>query len=351
VTSVAEVGEHALLARLIARLPRTSPTVLVGPGDDAAVLAPIRNERIVVTTDAVVEGVHFLRAFSTPADIGHKALAVNLSDLAAMGATPRWALLSLVLPGPMPVSDVEELVDGLAALARRHGVSVVGGNITRTDGALVVDVTAGGEVGSRRWLARSGAKPGHEIYISGAIGGAAAGLEMLKAGTGNREPGTVRAFDPGSRIPVPDCVARHRRPEPRVRLGIAMGRAKAARAAMDLSDGLADALKQVASSSGVGVKIDADSLPIDPCAREWWASRGTDPVIAAVSGGDDYELLFAVAPQRGIGGGALRSVARHVAEPPLTKIGVFTKDPRALVIVRGTREEALPEGFEHFAHR
>ena len=331
----AEIGERALLARLIARLPRTSPAVLVGPGDDAAVLAPIRNERIVVTTDAVVEGVHFLRAFSTPADIGHKALAVNLSDLAAMGATPRWALLSLVLPGSMPVSDVEELVDGLAALARRHGVSVVGGNIARTDGSFVVDVTAGGEVAPRRWLMRSGAKAGHEIYVSGSIGGAAAGLEILKTGTGSREPGTA-------------CIARHRRPEPRVRLGIAMGRAKAARAAMDLSDGLADALKQVASASGVGVKIDAESLPIDPCAREWWASRGTDPVIAAVSGGDDYELLFAVAPRSR---GALRSVARHVAEPPLTKIGVFTKDPRELVIVRGTREEALPEGFEHFAHR
>lgn len=127
-----------------------------------------------------------------------------------------------------------------------------------------------------------------------------------------------------------------------------MARAKAARAAMDLSDGLADALKQVASASGVGVKIDAERLPIDSCAREWWTTRGVDPVTAAVSGGDDYELLFAVAPRSG---GALRSVSRHVAAPPLTKIGVFTKDPRELVIVRGTREEALPEGFGHFAHR
>src|SRR6186997_3306049 len=137
---VSEIGEHALLARLLARLPRTSPTVLVGPGDDAAVLAPVRNERLVVTTDAVVEGVHFSRAYSTPADIGHKALAVNLSDLAAMAATPRWVVLSLVVPGPTLVADVEDLVDGLAALASRHGVSVVGGNITRTEGPLVVDV-------------------------------------------------------------------------------------------------------------------------------------------------------------------------------------------------------------------
>lgn len=335
-TTVNDIGEHALLARLLARLPRTSPTVLVGPGDDAAVLAPVRNERLVVTTDAVVEGVHFSRAFSTPTDVGHKALAVNLSDLAAMGATPRWALLSLVLPGAWLVADVEALVDGLAALARCHGVSVVGGNITRTDGALVVDVTTGGDVAPRRWLTRAGAASGHEIYVSGSIGAAAAGLEMLRAqGSGIGDQGSA-------------CIARHRRPEPRVRLGIAMARSKAARAAMDLSDGLADALKQVASASGVGVRIDADRLPIDSGAREWWTSRGIDPVIAALTGGDDYELLFAVAPKSG---GALRMVSRHVADPPLTKIGVFTKDARELVIVRGGNEEALPEGFEHFAHR
>ena len=334
--TVSELGEHALLARILARLPRPSPSVLVGPGDDAAVLAPARNERLVVTTDAVVEGVHFSRAFSSPADIGHKALAVNLSDLAAMAATPRWALLSLVLPGSWLVADVEDLVDGLGALAGRHAVSVVGGNITRTEGPLVVDVTAGGEVAPRRWLTRSGAKAGHEIYVSGTIGGAAAGLEALRSAIGDQGSG------------IGKCIARHRRPEPRVRLGIAMGRARAAKAAMDLSDGLADALRQVAAASEVGVRIDGEALPIDPCAREWWASRGIDPVSAAVRGGDDYELLFAVPPKSG---GALRSVARHVADPPLTKIGVFTKDPRELVVARAGKEDALPEGFEHFAHR
>jgi thiamine-monophosphate kinase len=117
---------------------------------------------------------------------------------------------------------------------------------------------------------------------------------------------------------------------------------------MDLSDGLADALRQVAAASGVGVRIDGDALPIDPAAREWWTARGSDPVGAAVRGGDDYELLFAVPPKSG---GALRVVARHVADPPLTKIGVFTKDPSALVMARPGKEDALPEGFEHFAHR
>jgi thiamine-monophosphate kinase len=347
--TVADLGEHALLARILGRLPRPSASVLVGPGDDAAVLAPIRNERLVVTTDAVVEGVHFSRAFSSPADIGHKALAVNLSDLAAMGATPGWALLSLVLPGSWPVSGVEDLVDSLASLAVAHGVSVVGGNITRTDGALIVDVTAGGAVGSRKWLTRSGAKPGHEIWISGSIGGAAAGLEMLSQGSGIGDQGSgIREQGSGIGEQGAACIARHRRPEPRVRLGVAVGRARAASAAMDLSDGLADALRQVASASGVGVRIDAEALPIEAGAREWWASRGENAERRAVEGGDDYELLFAV-PARS--GRALRAVARHVADPPLTKIGVFTKDPRALVMVRGSQEDALPKGFAHFAHR
>jgi thiamine-monophosphate kinase len=127
-----------------------------------------------------------------------------------------------------------------------------------------------------------------------------------------------------------------------------MGRARAARAGMDLSDGLADALRQVATASGVGLRIDAGLLPIDPAAREWWTSRGVDPVIAAVRGGDDYELLFAVPAK---GRGPMRSVLRQVADPPLTKIGIFTKDPREVVLTRGEQEDALPEGFEHFANR
>lgn len=314
--------------------------MLVGPGDDAAVLAPVRNERLVVTTDAVVEGVHFSRAHFAPADIGHKALAVNLSDLAAMAATPQWALLSLVLPGSWAVADVEGLVDGLAALATRHNVSVVGGNITRTTGPLVVDVTAGGTVASRKWLTRTGAVAGDEIWVSGTIGGAVAGLEMLRGsspGVASRESGVD-----------PVCIGRQRTPEPRVRLGVAMGRGRAARAAMDLSDGLADAVRQMAAASGCGARIDAAALPIEPGAAAWWQGRGADPIRSAIAGGEEYELLFAV-PKRG--GGRLRNVRRHVANPALTRVGVFTKDASALVVERDGREEAMPEGYQHFAER
>ncbi len=341
--TVSDLGERALLARLLERLPRPPVSVVVGPGDDAAVIESSRNERIVVTTDAVVEGVHVSRAFSTPADIGYKALAVNLSDLAAMAAAPRWAVVSLVLPGSWLVSDVEDLMDGCASLARRHGVSIVGGNIARTTGPLVVDITAGGEVRPRRWLTRNGARPGDHVFVSGSLGAAAAGLEML------RHPPSLgegeSSFGEAGPVAVSACIARHRRPEPRVRLGLAMGRARVARAAMDLSDGLADALRQVAEASGCGVRIDASSLPIDPEARAWWTARGADAIRSAVTGGDDYELLFAV-PKKS--GRLLRAVRQRVATPPLTRIGVFTKDATEFIIEHDGRDEALPQGYEHF---
>lgn len=330
--TVSELGERALLARIQAKLSTTgrrAASLVIGIGDDAAVVSHSRNAQTVLTTDALVEGIHFERRFSAPADIGYRALAVNVSDLAAMGATPRWALLSLMMPGDLPVSDVEGLVDGLSVLADAMGCQVIGGNLTRSPGPLVVDVTAIGETHPRRLLTRAGGRPGDELWVSGVIGAATAGLEMLRAG--------VRG-DAG-------CIARYLRPEPRMKLGRAVARARAARAAMDLSDGLADAAYQLAEASGCGVEIDGDALPIDPAARAWWTEAGKDPVRQALVGGDDYELLFAV-PRRW--GGRLRHARSRVTEPALTRIGVLTKDPAARVLVNHGHRDVLPKGFEHF---
>jgi thiamine-monophosphate kinase len=331
--TVSDLGERALLARLLARLPRPGAQILVGPGDDAAVIEPGRRTRLVLTTDALVECVHFSRTWSSPADIGHKALAVNLSDLAAMGAAPRWALVSLAFPADFAVDAAEALVSGLADHARAHGVSVVGGNLARSIGGLIVDVTAGGEVSSRKWLTRGGGRPGDELWVSGTLGASRAGLEMLQ-----ERPDTEGAADGNP------CTARHRRPIPRVRLGIAMARGGAARAAMDASDGLADAVRQLATASGCGARVEADLVPVEPAAQEWWTSRGRDPLLAAIEGGEDYELLFAVPPRRI---GRLRHVRQHVREPALTRIGTLTR-ARDFVLVRHGREEGWPGGFEHF---
>lgn len=346
--TISELGERQLLARIRARLPGPPASVVVGIGDDAAVITPVRNAQEVLTTDASVEGVHFDRTLSSPADIGHRALAVNLSDLAAMGATPRWALLSLALPAAFEVEEVDGLIDGFIGLAAAHGVALIGGNLTKSPGPVMIDVVAIGSVRPRRVLTRAGGRPGDELFVSGTLGGAAAGLEMLRE-MPRLKPGPsevpIKATEGPGVSPGNMCISRYRRPTPRVRLGAALAHGLAARAAMDLSDGLADGLTQIAEASGCGVEVDAEALPIDPAAREWWTAQGRDPVPAALTGGDDYELLIAVAAKAR---GRLRHVINRVTDPPLTKIGVLTRDPQARVLRREGKAEELPRGFEHW---
>jgi thiamine-monophosphate kinase len=325
--TVADIGERALIERIRARLAPPS-WVIVGPGDDAAVIEPERGALDVLTTDAQVEGIHFDRRFCPPDAIGHKALAVNLSDLAAMGASPRAALLSLVLPEGQLVADLDAMLDGLLALAARHRVALIGGNITRSPGPLVLDVTALGSVARRRVLVRSGARPGDEVFVTGSIGYGLVGLRTLQAG----ETGFNAA------------TARYLRPEPRVRAGLLLGRNRAATACMDLSDGLADGLHQVAEASGVGIAIDPEALPIDRDVMGWFEHHRADPAIAAVCGGDDYELMFTVRPAHR---GRLRAVKRLLGDLPITKIGVVTKD-RGVVLRTAAGDREVPRGFEHF---
>jgi len=330
-TTVGDLTERDLIDRIHHRLPPGPPWMLVGIGDDAAVVEPARNRVEVLTVDALVEGVHFDRAFTPPDAIGHRALAANLSDLAAMGAAPRIALLSLALPSGLPAEDFDAIGGGIAALAARHALHIAGGNLTRSPGPLVIDITVLGMVKRRQFLVRGGARAGDDIYVSGTIGAAAAGLQMLKAGAGAL--GGVS----------PACIERYLRPEPRLRLGIQLARNRAAVACMDLSDGLADAVRQVALASGVGAVIDANALPIDAGARAWFETRGADAVDEAISGGDDYELLVGVRPRMQ---GRLTAAAR-AGGTPLTRIGAFTGD-HALIIRRPTGDATLPRGYGHF---
>src|SRR5262245_59569353 len=214
-----------------------------------------------------------------------------------MGAAPRLALLSMALPPDLSCADFDSLVGGLVQLACAHHVHLVGGNLTRTSGPLVVDVTAAGTVKRRGVLARSGARPGDEIYVTGTIGGAAAGLQILKAGTpagGLADHQPRETAGRGACAPEADAVRRYLFPQPRVKIGVLLGRNRAASACMDLGDGLADAVSQVAQASGVGAIIDAAALPVHPAARACFASRGEDELIAEAAKSDDYELLVTV---------------------------------------------------------
>jgi thiamine-monophosphate kinase len=330
--TVADIGERQVIARVRARMPAAPAFVVVGIGDDAAVLEPPRNRLDVVTTDAAVEGVHFDRRFMDAGDIGHRVLAANLSDLAAMGAEPRTALLSLMLPDALPVADLDALLDGFLALAARTGTHLVGGNVTRSPGPLILDVTVSGTAKRRKVLTRSGGRPGDELFVSGTIGGAAAGLAWLqRAGAAPADPAMA------------DAVARFLRPEPRLRLGLLAGRTRAASAAMDLSDGLADAVRQLAEASGTGARVEAGSLPVHPGVA-LAAEDGEAALATALSGGEDYELLLAV-PKRA---GRRFAAAARLARLPVTRIGVLVPAGAGLTLATAAGERPIPEGFEHF---
>jgi thiamine-monophosphate kinase len=339
---VTELGERGLIERIRQLVPPPGSRLPIGIGDDAAVAVPQRGALQVLTTDALVEGIHFERRLSSLSDIGYKALAVNVSDVAAMGGTSQVALLSLMLPSSTSVQDVDELLGGFLELAGETDVHLGGGNITASPGPLVIDVTVCGYVKPRKLLTRRAGRPGDGLFVTGTIGAARAGLESLKAGFTSRSE-----VSPGGESRPADlagCVARYRRPAPRARFGAILGRTRAATACMDLSDGLADAITQVAEASGTGAVIDARLLPIDRSARDWFAWSGNDPVLAAVAGGEDYELLFASSPRAA---GRLKAAVRLARGLKVTRIGELTRD-RMIVLQRDGRSEPLPHGFVHF---
>ena len=284
---------------------------------------------LVQTADSLVEHVHFDRAYSSAFDIGRRAVAVNLSDLAAMGARPAWLLLSLVLPATLPLNAFDDVIAGVVDEGRRWSATLVGGNISRAPSdTLVVDLTATGYARARRLLRRDQARAGDELWLTGTVGAAAAGLQMLQ-----RDPTAA-----GS------CVDRYKVPTPRLREAWALAATRAARAAIDVSDGLGASVRQLGAASGLGARIDASLVPVDPAARRWFDAEGLDALGAALGASDDYELLAAVPAKANR---RLREALGRTATP-MTRIGVLTRD-HAFVLVTGLEETTLPDGFHHFA--
>lgn len=331
--TIASFGERALIERIRARVPHTAPDLLLDIGDDAALVAPPRNGLDVVTTDMLVEHVHFRREWSSPADIGAKAILVNVSDLYAMGARPRLALLSLALPAELPLADFDALIDGVADAARDARIAIAGGNLTQSPGPLIVDVTAMGVAHPRKHLRRDAGRAGDALWLTGTVGAAAAGLAWL----------TTRGLPPEGH-PAWPAVRRACRPTPPLGAGLALARTGASRAGIDLSDGLADGVRRLAEGAGCGVQVDADALPIDPSARAICEELGLDPIETALRG-DDYELLFAVGRRNA---GRLRGVRPRLGTQ-VTRVGHLTPETD-LTVVRAGAATALPDGFDHFSH-
>lgn len=318
-------GEFDLIARIRARCPERDD-VRLGIGDDSALLQPPMGELLAITSDTLNSGVHF-PAMTDAEAVGHKALAVNLSDLAAMGARPLWCTLALCLPG----SDADWLdafLDGFLALAQAHGIALVGGDTTQ--GPLSICVTAIGSVRDGQALRRDGARPGDDVWLTGTVGDAAAGLLLA------RNPDTLGQ---------PDDVAflreRLDRPTPRVAAGIALR--GLASAAIDVSDGVLADLGHVLDASGLGAEVQLERVPTSPALAACVPEPGRR--VLQLSGGDDYELCFTAAPaQRGQVVATLEALDLAVA-----RIGTCTEATGMRVIdADGQPWQPPGTGYRHF---
>jgi thiamine-monophosphate kinase len=331
------VDESELIRRFFAPLGARRPDVRLGIGDDAALLAVPADHELVLTTDALVEGTHFLPG-APPGSLGHRALAVNLSDIAAMGAAPSWALLSLVLP-QSEENWLAEFCAGLAPLAEQHAVALVGGNLSR--GALSITLALAGLLPAGQALRRDGARPGHGLYVSGTPGDAAAGRALL-TGKG------AAVHESSDAVPqAAALIERFEYPTPRVLLGQRLR--PLASACIDVSDGLYIDARRMLAASQCGGQIDAASLPLSAALRalagqKAWAAGQAERL--ALSGGEDYELCFCAPPEHEA---ALQALAGTLGER-ITRIGAVTAGPGLSVTssnpeaTRGL-ESAL---FDHF---
>ncbi|HLZ36418.1 MAG TPA: thiamine-phosphate kinase [Mycobacteriales bacterium] len=314
--AIGELGEFGVVARFAARLQPQGPGVLLGPGDDAAVLKPPDDppdDRIVATTDLLVEGRHFRRDWSGPYDVGRKAAAQNLADVAAMGGVPTALLVGFAAPPQLPVEWVDAFADGLREECAVVGASVVGGDVVRCD-LVVLGITAFGSLRGRSPVTRSGARPGDVVVVAGRLGWAAAGFVVLSRGF--RSPKVL--------------VEAHRRPEPPYAMGPVLADAGAT-AMVDVSDGLVQDLGHVAAASGVGIELESAAFEVTAAMRDVASALGADPLRWVLAGGDEHALAATLPPDVAVPTGC--RVVGHVVEG-------------AGVLVDGAAYDA--GGFDHF---
>lgn len=335
-SSPGELELIGLIGRIVER--GAGERVETGIGDDTAVLLPRPGARLLATTDLIVEDVHFNRAWASPFDIGWKAMAVNLSDIAGKGGRPLWALVGLALPAPADPADVESLYEGMTGAAAPHGIVIVGGDTSVSPKGWFVNVTLLGEhLGAPRL--RSAALPGDAVAVTGTLGRSAAGLAALGAGRAR-----LRAVRPES---IEAVIAGHLRPSARVDEGRWLGASPAVHAMMDCSDGLATDLAHICRASGVGARVELDTLPVNPAALDVAAALGADARAWATSGGEDFELLL-TCERASVD--ALRDGLGRATGTSLTVIGEIEARQAdvAFVGAAGVRV-SIPAGYEHFS--
>lgn len=290
------IHEFDLIHALRKQYHLRTPSVIRGIGDDAAVITSKAGQWTVLTTDLLTEGVHFDLRTATMADIGFRAAAANLSDIAAMGATPQHLLVSLAIPRTGTNQHVHQLYRGMMAACRPHHVRLIGGDTSASSEEWFLSLTLIGIVPPHTALFRSGAKIGDSLYVTGTIGDALAGLKLL-----NEPPTRVRRHSRTATLSLRHrrfLIGRHLRPTARVAVGRWLNTHGFATSAIDVSDGLSGDLRHICEESHVGVEVNLSALPISPACHAYAASRKLDPLNLALTGGEDYELLFTVSPHQ-----------------------------------------------------
>jgi thiamine-monophosphate kinase len=317
-------GEFALISRLARQSPITHPDLMAGIGDDAAVISGSfpDSDLLLVATDMLVENCHFRRSWATPFQIGIKAVSCNVSDIAAMGGMPTFMFVSLALAADTDVAWVEALYKGMADACRRYGVVIAGGDTTHGE-VVTISITLLGRVSPQNLRMRSHASPGELLCVTGPLGGSAAGLAMLSAGL----------------VPPPDLKEKHLAPGCRIDVSPAI--APLARAMIDISDGLSAEVNHVCDLSGTGADIRVADIPFHPCAREAARQTGNNPLDFALSGGEDFELLFSITPEN-------KQLLEEKGIHAETVGRVMDASSGRLLTFPDGRQEPIPGGYNHF---
>ena len=343
------IGEFGLIHAIQKLSFQRSPDTMIGIGDDAAVLKIAPAKLLLATTDMLIEGVHFDLSYTDLYSLGWKSAAINLSDIAAMGGVPRFCLTSIAIPAHLPVEAVKDYYQGFNALVRAHKTVLVGGDTCSSKDGLVISVTVLGEAKQRTAILRTGAKQGDRIFVTGTLGDSGAGLELLKSGVRIQKSGVrsqksgVRSKNVNSefRTPYSELIKRHLRPMPRVAWGRRIALSGCASSMIDVSDGLSSDLFHLCEESGVGAVLHSDAIPLSRALLSASEHLNKPPLHYALSGGEDYELLFTVPMAR------MKKV--QALQIPVTEIGMITTGKTMRIVNASGRKRALhPTGYNHF---
>jgi len=329
-----DIGEFGLIDKIARRAAEFDGKTVTGIGDDAAIIPLYGSKKQLITCDTLVENIHFKNEYISPKDLGYKSLAVNLSDIAAMGGTSRYVFMSLAIPNNTKLEWIDRFLDGFNELCDTYNIQLLGGDTTRSEHNIVITCTLVGEAESEHIKKRSDAQHGDTVLVTGTLGDSGGGLELLMRGK-------IDYFEYGE-----DLIKAHNRPFPFCREGAWLGSNSSIHAMIDISDGLVADATHIAKASNMGIQINLEDLPISEKLQEASSDINIDPFEMALSTGEDYRLLFTAAPQSV---SELIEMFDKEFGKPLFKVGhMISGEPRTYIFKEGKKLDSYIQGYDHF---